>query len=67
LDDLAVRPRRLALAEMDVAAVPVRVAIGGRIRLPLVDLEAQLVAVVRERFLNVRDDQDWSDAGESRD
>jgi hypothetical protein len=67
LDDLAVRPRRLALAEMDVAAIPVRVAVGGRIRLPLVDLEAELVAVVRKRFLNVGDDQDGSDASESRD
>lgn len=67
LDDLAVRPRRLALAEMDVAAVPGRVAVGGRIRLPLLDLEAELVAVVRQRFPDLRDDQDGSEALESRD
>jgi hypothetical protein len=67
LDDLAVRPRRLALAEMDVAGVPARVAVRGRIRLPLLDLEPELVAVVRERDPDIRDDQDRRDAGESGD
>jgi hypothetical protein len=52
---------------MDVAAVPRRVAVGGGIRLPLRDLEAELVAVVRERFPDLRDDQDGSEALESRD
>ena len=66
LDDLAVRSRLLALVEVDVALVPLRVAVRGRVGLPLAGLEAQLVAVVLERLEHLRDDQHRRKASNDR-